>query len=50
MMFQRRPLFSQRENTLALRDAGQSRHRRDHEGARGHRPKTPDAFGQAREP
>jgi hypothetical protein len=34
MMFQRRPFISQREKTLALRDAGQSRHRRDPEAAR----------------
>jgi cell wall-associated NlpC family hydrolase len=34
MMFQRRPFISQREKTLALRDTGQSRHRRDHEVVR----------------
>jgi len=34
MMFQRRPFISQREKVLALRDTGQSRHRRDHEAAR----------------
>src|SRR5260370_39035429 len=34
MMFQRRPFISQREKALALRDAGQSRHRRDPEAAR----------------
>jgi hypothetical protein len=34
MMFQRRPFISQREKTLALRDAGQLRHRRNPEVAR----------------
>jgi cell wall-associated NlpC family hydrolase len=47
MMFQRGPFFSQRERTLALRDAGQSRYRRDREGARKRRHQEPDAFGQA---
>jgi hypothetical protein len=50
MMFQRRPFISQREKALALRDTGQSRHRRDPEAARQHRPKKPGAFGYTRKP
>jgi hypothetical protein len=50
MMFQRRPFISQREKTLALRNADQSRHRRDHEEARTHWPTKPDAFEHAQKP
>jgi len=51
MMFQRRgPFISQREYALALRYAGQSRHSRDREEARWHRPQAPDAFGQPGKP
>jgi cell wall-associated NlpC family hydrolase len=49
-MFQRRPLISQREKALALRNAGQSRHRRDHEEARTHWPTEPDAFEHTQKP
>jgi hypothetical protein len=50
MMFQRRPFISQREKTLALRDAGQSRIAATLKWPARHRPMTPDAFGQSRKP